>query len=766
MVIAHPARRCNQKGRAVGESLQRRAGALSRAAADPEAAALVEYCEYWKNNQQITDESGRIVPAAATIVPCLLLSTLVAAASPAQADSGLDDLLDGIEARVGQRPELLQRHDEFLRLGFSTAGAPLVVEVTYSRSPSAWSTRHYRVQPGPQSQVPEALLRRVLAAVQAFDSGPDHQALVARQRGPRPARGEPPAGSRPPGVGQDPQDLAGVYWYPGRQARARSWLGRLTSEPTPWLQLALLLALLLLACRAGAIRTRLRAIARPTWLVLAAITAAGLVLRLGFGVRVPGFISGHGLGGGFKNLNDLLISAPGGAEPHGNAYQALFDLVTAVLPAHETTVIAVQIGLSALVIPLTFALGRLWLGEERPSLWAAVVVALMPVCAYFAATEVRTVAGSFFAMLSLVTIELARRDGRLVTMISAALLTAVATQFHPVLYGLPMAAAVLVLSRRQTRALLVRAPTWVAIAVFLLVMLGTTAATVSTWSWQENSILGAGFFAEPPAPSLLLAWDFTLDASDGGNLLLYSDLTPPLLPILAACGLAFAIHARRWFVFAILAAALALTWPGLAAGRLNLGRLQLAAQPLWAILAAYGLHRVASLWRPGRRWSRWLPQALAGGLLLASLALWPGPLLRRPTPVVERELVLRALPRLEAGCRVIIAPESDGPNWTLPAYLDQQDRARLRWGTLEETSVPENLLSVAPCCYYYRSAACYAVRENEHRARPLRRCCERVEDQLALEAAHVELHPAVPDGMISYSLDELEIGFFRIVGLE
>ncbi len=706
------------------------------------------------------------MPAATTIVPCLLLSALVAAASPARADSGLDELLDRIEARVGQRPQLLQRHGEFMRLGFPAAGDPFVVEVTYSRSPSAWSTRHYRIQPGPHSQVPEALLRQVLAAVREFDSGPDHEALVALHREPWAARGEPSAGSQPPGVDQDPEDLAGVYWYPSRRTRARSWLSRLCTEPTPWLQLALLVALLLLACRAGEIRTRLRAIPRPTWLLLAAITAVGLALRLAFGVRVPGFISGHGLSGGFKNLNDLLMPALDGADSHGNAYRALFDLVTSVLPAHETTIIAVQIGLSALVIPLTFALGRLWLGEDRPSLWAALVVALMPVCAYFAATEVRTVAGCFFVMLSLVTIELARRDGRLVTMISAALLTAFATQFHPVLYGLVMAAAVLVLSSRQSRALLRRAPTWVAIAVFLLVMVGSTAATVSTWSWQENRILGAGFFADLPSPSLLLAWDFTLDASDRVNLFLSSPLTPPLLPILAACGLVFAIHARRWFVFAILAAAMALTWPGLVEGRLNPGRLQLAAQPLWAILAGFGLHRMVSLLRPGWRWGRWLPEALAGGLLVASLALWPGPLLRRPTPVIERELVLRALPRLEDGCRVIIAPESDGTDWTLPAYLDRQDRARLRWGGLEGTSVPENLLSALPCCYYYRSAYCYSVRENERRARPLRQSCERVEDQLTLGAAHVELHPAVPDGMISYSRDELEIGFFRIVSLK
>jgi len=115
---------------------------------------------------------------------------------------------------------------------------------------------------------------------------------------------------------------------------------------------------------------------------------------------------------------------------------------------------------------------------------------------------------------------------------------------------------------------------------------------------------------------------------------------------------------------------------------------------------------------------------------------------------------------------VIIAPESDGPDWTLPAYLDQQDRARLRWGGLEETRVPENLLTALTCCYYYRSAYCYSVRENEHRAKPLRQTCQRVEDQLALEAAHVELHPAVPDGMIRYSRDELAIGFFRIAGLK
>ena len=652
-------------------------------------------------------------------------------------------------------------HSEFQRILLTDGQYTTQVEIGVRRPGSDLTSVYYQVQPAPGASPPLELLLEFVSRLKMMEKTPGYLPFVADAG--RTAPDPPPvipANSDPIERTWQAGNREVAWCYDRKHQESLSFSG-----PTKFLMLLLVGGLLLLFSSWRLIAKQMRKIDRSHWIAMAACVCVGLVPRLIDGIRVPGFVSGHGLGSGFNTLRDVLIGAPDALSVHGNAYRALYGLLTMVLPGDEATVIGVQVLLSLLCIPLTYALARFLLRDGKAALWATLVVALMPIGAYFAATEVKFVPGAFFGLLSLAILELGLRENRLLPLLSAVLLLVFATQFHPLLMVLPVVALGLVATTGNVLSYMKNWRVWVAFCLFLILWGVCVGILYSVMDWTGSSIIGPGFVDSLAWPHEAFLPGIEWTPNGKVNAFLHLALTPLVFPLLALIGVLSLMLRRRWLVFGVLAAAFLLSWPGMAPGRLNLGRLQLAAQPFWAILAGAGAAFLIARCRLSVPRSRGWVEAVLCLILGTSVILWPGPLVMVPTPRAERRLMLEALPKLERGCSVVWAPMDPGVNWSVPTYLPHVNDAGLFFGGMRTPRVSGDLLDMLGCAYYLRTSYCYSVRHGEQATGPLRASCVQTERSIQLEAAQVKTVPSVPDGMIEYSRANQELGFFRILGV-
>jgi hypothetical protein len=263
-------------------------------------------------------------------------------------------------------------------------------------------------------------------------------------------------------------------------------------------------------------------------------------------------------------------------------------------------------------------------------------------------------------------------------------------------------------------------------------------------------------------PRLLLP-TMHLAADQPANAYLSAEMTPPVLPVLAALGVYAGTVRResRAAVLGISLCALLLTLVGLHPGRLNLARLQYGAQPFYAVLAGIGMAWLTErrVWRRGN-----VEIAGAAGAVALLLFLWlfPGPIGRRTTLQVERRLFIDALGQLRDGCSAVWPPAGGEPNPdAVPTYLAEERGRFLRWGALTSASTPP---PTEGCVYYYRPSTCYVKVPGEQGAARLSSECAALEQQLELDSVFTRDLPNVPDDKAEYRADELRVGFYRITG--
>ncbi len=632
-------------------------------------------------------------------------------------------------------------------------GAQITLVLRAPTEAAASNSRNFSIAlSDPADAIPaaeeEALLRELVALIRENDTGPSPWKTVELdETSAAPAHGDPPAAAPP----------------------RSPWVD--VANPTRQLQALMLLVLLGVALRAHRLFALLRAVGPRDSAWLAAATLLGLSLRLLVGPRVPAWIYNHG----YELLDQVLLHPLASADPHGNTYDALHGLVTSVLPGTEGTLLATQVALSTACIPLVYGVGRAWLGERGPALWAAVVAAVLPVPVAFAASEVRLVSGAFFLLASLAALGWCVRDAHPIPRFVAAGLAVIATQAYPTLMVAPVVLAVFIWTAPDARSMLAQPWSWVA----ALLGLGLYAIGAS----RVLSMLAGGTGIHGPQylhtlgllpRTILPTWTFAQEAC---NTWLNHHYTPPVL-WLCSLGAVVAGALRRLPrgpVLAIAASALLLTAVNLIDGRMNTARVQLPAQALYCLLAGAGLHLargwLTGLWSrvargPGatRRGGPALASALLVCLVAASAVAWPGPIGLVSAPQRQHRFITRALEEIDPACTILLPAGGSSPIGRVPRYLRDASGRRRVWHALPEIDLRKRMMR-GDCLIYFRPVDCYdrgAPGAGPVAEGGLLEVCAAAERGLRLRPLHTASIEAVIDNQQEYTRARLPIGFYTI----
>ncbi len=517
--------------------------------------------------------------------------------------------------------------------------------------------------------------------------------------------------------------------------------------PTEMLEVALITALVLLADQWEWLRTAMRRVPARDVYWLAGWCVLGLVLRLHGGVRVPGWINNHG----YEYLNTVLNSDLDGVEFHGNGNYALHRLALIVLPSNETAVLAVQLVCSVLTIPTIYAVSRLWLGTRDGALASAAIAAVLPSFVFYAMTEERLVGGTFFLLVALVAVGIAVRERGFKTWIAAGALGAFAASFQPFLLIFPFAVALLLLSNADGRRALSSSASWCAFAVFLFLSVDTIFLALSNISLNRGPSTMAVSALRAPWKAFVPTANLQGDAA--GNTFAHADFTPPPFLWLAVASVLAGIARRAHLPLLAVAVIVAvLTIIGAVPSRMNSARLQLPAHAFYTLLAGDGL----GLCSAGLRTLVPAAPVLAGGALvvIASVAVWSGPIGMDFAPQLERRVALDGRGVVSRGCEILIPaiPGARGPDYLTPT---------VPWRVVSDQSLPSD----AACFVYFRPARCFDVQDGPaaaERTDGLRADCAAIERRLALTPLFVRLVAARADYSQRYLKDQIELGYFRV----
>ena len=444
---------------------------------------------------------GHRLFTAGWLVGCLLL----AMATPCQAQMPSLEAHRGETLADGWQLVDVESHAEFVRLHFARGeeAAHLEINARAQRDGQAHS-EYYAIQPAPEGFAPPALQEAVLLLLrdaERTEPAPTSPALRVKV-------------SRVVLLLQLLLALATAFLLVGLAVDLHQ-RRRLGSEPVPG--------------------RSLRAHALP----LVVFTTSGALLRVAGGNRVPGFEGGSGHPHGFGDMAALLGERLPRLDSHGSGPAALAELLFALAPQEEATWIALQATLAVLTIPLVYLAALGWLRSTREATWAAAVYALLPCAAYFAMTEVRTVPGAFFVMLSVALTGAAVSAKRASWLASAGLFAVLATSFHPVLAAAPLVMALGLIARDDAaafvttpRALLALAGTG-AVWAIMLRLLALQLESRGAAQVMGDGVLGPLF----DAPRLLLpTLGFAPERPFNAFLNTYS--TPPLIGLAWVAGLA------------------------------------------------------------------------------------------------------------------------------------------------------------------------------------------------------------------------------------
>ena len=571
-----------------------------------------------------------------------------------------------------------------------------------------------------------------------------------------------------------PESVSATPWRESDQARGAGALLRPTLVSfASWL-LCLLLTLPLLWRRGLPLGRRAR------W-ALGLILVGAIVLRVF--VTPPGMMrSNHN---GYAQLvSDLQVLRAEGRwapmVPPGKGAFVAAATWAPVISAKRWFAINQALGvLSVLMAALAL---RVWLRSDAAAVAGAALLAFDPVHARLSASEVAMIPVALLAWTGLAGLALflraGRRSGLWLWALSAALAVYVKLDALLSVAGLGV---LLLLARRETEPS-PSAGLWRR-RVQILAPLAVAAALAAPLLWAalgNAEVVGRRRYLGLPVGELLLGllrapWDALTH-----NPLTALTYAPVAVSALVVAGLWWAWRARdreviAWLILlALLFARVFGTAPlpfdeGWAKGDV---RWNLHASVPWLALAALGARGIweglSRPW-PGLLWARALL------LALAALSWLPAaPYLRaRWSDQREAELVLRVARTREPPALIVSAsPKIGAPE------LD--DAARRRVPALDR---PLSLLELGPWraapsvaasplvgpmaaaldgeVLYYQSLACYFDAPEGEALHP---ACQRAWDTLELEPWAVERLPYEPYSAYQVAVDEVELGFYRVLG--
>ncbi|MEZ4265747.1 MAG: hypothetical protein R3F39_05160 [Myxococcota bacterium] len=470
-------------------------------------------------------------------------------------------------------------------------------------------------------------------------------------------------------------------------------------------------------------------------LLLAAIAALGLALRLGLAPWGPG------------DLFDNVESAYGGPEltdfgRYGRAPEALLHLLFTLFPANHDTFIVANLLAAALCVPALAGLASRLGWSHATGAVAGLLFATAPLLVRFGPTYNRF-SLAILLMLTAFWALLAWLDTRRPTLLPlAALAIALASQCRPELLHLPAFAAALPLAwrladrgRLPPRALLALSAAALCVALLVLPQALSVLNALSTPEWSDH--VGAQLVGRPIF-------------NPEHNIFLDRRYTPIAWMGLAALGLLRPPGGSRALLLWLVALALTLTAVIATirpADNLWDARYHLAAHPFYLLLTAAGLTALTDIAR-----GHWLPVLAT---LLAALPLPLYPYVLRDTALSQQYRFLRQnLAKVPDGC-VVLTFDPHGEDLGLRPTPSQSLVAGRHHAWRFDLDDPD--VRDAPCLAFYLNAACDAV--SDHHAENRARHCAAVletpgiqtlaETQVdaASSAGHAYHHPRVPVGL-------------------
>lgn len=244
---------------------------------------------------------------------------------------------------------------------------------------------------------------------------------------------------------------------------------------------------------------------RPPWCAtgvarVSVVAVVALVLRLGLGPWGPLHVNGHG-----PRFIAGVTSNPGDIAAYGPGYRELFAPIAALAPASpDWAIFAGNALLSALLVPLAFAIGRMTGLATTGALIVAWLLAIDPIAIRASATETYFAPIAFFAaagsaaMLAALRAAEAESHGRSgALLVAAGLLVSQAVRIHPCAWVVMATVPFVVLAgdaaSRQRRVVMALAAATVSGGVLL--------CTSATALLDVFGNIRTGTVFRPPSPS-------------------------------------------------------------------------------------------------------------------------------------------------------------------------------------------------------------------------------------------------------------------------
>ena len=530
--------------------------------------------------------------------------------------------------------------------------------------------------------------------------------------------------------------------------------GRLTTQTC----LALLFfGLIALAWVTPDILHAAKRVGRHDWIWLAGWGCAGLGLRLLGGIRIPAYPNSNG----FNQMNTLLRGEVS-IGPYGQSADALYTLLFSSVPIHEASFIAAQMFFSLSVIPATYAVWRLWSTNRDGARWAAAVAAVLPTQVFFGMTEEVLVSATFFLLLTLVVFGLAARLPRGALLVATAFFAAFTTQFRYVLHVFPAVILLFALATAAGRRLLARPAFWLS-AVLLGALLAPSIISLVTMVVGQTPGMEHHVAMQMEALAMPAQVLRSMPCGPGGNaanVFLSPCMSPPLFSAVALLAVVVGIvswRRRGAIVLATAAVAMLLTLTGLVSAYMNTARLQLPAQPFYAMLAGEGMALVLAALRGRLRLQARTTEIGGAVIVAAAVAFHPGSIGRLFTTQLERQVVVDGLAHVPDGCTILHAGVGSPPS-----YLSADRGMNLTWMNGSSLSALEEKIETG-CWIYFRSHRCSVIPGQTLGGKDLRTECAALEARLHLEPLFVRSIAALPDNVDTFAADSLRVGFYRIV---
>lgn len=683
---------------------------------------------------------------------CVCSALLCVAAVNAHASEGLEALMAALEARV--RANEVAAHAGGRARASEQSGLPRALIAPWQPgAPTAagWTLREAReTVDGPTLLFvsPSATPLEVVLAPATRGSGCFFRtaAHCAFYRGGAPARTLSPTLAAP---------AQGLVCEPGAPDAPAVYRGALLRNLWRGALAALALGLLPLALWALRRRTLAwpNAAARWGWLGLLALTGLGGALRFAFSPDT--FL--HEFYRATDTLTQYLHAdglGPLGFGPYGETGPALYRVVDALFGGGERAVFATNTVLATLTVPAVATLSLSLFGDTPRALFAAAVLALLPLHLRFSASEELYIPAVFFGTVAFAFVADYARHGELPSALGGAVALSLAAQSRPESLLMPLYGLALCLAAAPSGARVARLRAGAGLVAFALV--GLLCAPRLLGLFEPGGGLGDAR-ALLPLDSARLLGQAPFDVA----------LTPPAMMALAVLGLAHGLRRDAakavWLLLVLLCVgALPLFFFDTDVYR---ARTQVMGVALFAVLAGGAWPALRDVTRASGRVAVALAAALA---LVVAAAAWSRASFVRARADQQEEwsFLVDAVPRLPMrdGHTLLTLTRNVGREWlgAFPWFLLRRARLPVALADLRDAVLGDAWPAAGDDTWFYQGTYCFYGYEDEPPPRPFNPRCAAVHDRFVMEPVLTRSLTAPPYAHRAYAPRPVTIGFYRL----